>query len=81
MQIRKKPVEVEAERIDQPQTIATMEGSYEVTEAMVEEGYYVITGVEGERYPIKAATLLETYDPAGELAEEEFETLRSEVRG
>jgi hypothetical protein len=57
---RKRPVTITAEGpIDTPQTITTLEG---VMQAAV--GDYIITGVQGERYPVKPDIFHATYEPA-----------------
>lgn len=55
---RKKPVIVEAEGpITRPQTIETLEGTMRA-----DVGDYIITGVQGERYPCKADIFKATYE-------------------
>ncbi len=48
VRVRKIPVEVEAEQIDSIQYIETLEGVMKAS-----AGDWIITGVDGERYPIK----------------------------
>lgn len=71
MRVRKKPVEVEIEGpLSEEQVVETMEG-----ELTASPGDYIVTGVEGERYPIDPEVLLETYEPVCSDAEDEFEDL------
>ena len=74
---RKKPVVIEAEQFlasgpdgyypdgvyDDPNSptghsIGTLEGKHEVT-----DGDWIITGVQGEKYPCKPGIFEQTYDP------------------
>jgi hypothetical protein len=56
---RKKPVEVEAEGpITEEVWIETLEGNM-----LASIGDYIITGVEGERYPCKPRIFEATYEP------------------
>jgi hypothetical protein len=56
---RKRPVEVDVEGpIQQPETIHTLEGDMLAT-----AGDYIITGVNGERYPCKPDIFAKTYEP------------------
>ena len=57
-QYRKRPVVVEAEQIDVPTEIETLEGTMRAN-----AGDWIITGVGGERYPCKDAIFRATYDP------------------
>lgn len=59
MKYRKKPVVVEAFVTDKPMDIETLEG---VMHASI--GDYIITGVDGERYPCKPDIFARTYEPA-----------------
>ncbi len=57
---RKKPITIEAVRLTDRIEIETREG------VMVgEPGDWLITGVEGEKYPCKDSIFRKTYDPAG----------------
>jgi len=65
VKIRKKPVVVEAEPVDERTELETREGTL-----VAERGDFVITGVEGEQYPIDAEIMKDTYEPADEDAQE-----------
>jgi hypothetical protein len=55
---RKKPVVIEAEGpIEQPLVIHTLEG-----DMLANVGDYVITGIQGERYPCKPEIFEATYE-------------------
>lgn len=57
---RKKPVVIEAEGpITESQDIVTLEGTMRA-----DVGDFIITGVQGERYPCKPDIFAATYDPA-----------------
>ena len=59
---RKRPVVVQAERIPadaDPVIIQTLEG-----EMRGKPGDWIITGVEGERYPCADSVFRKTYEPA-----------------
>ena len=55
---RKKPVIVEAERLDKPVVIETLEG-----EMKAGRGDWLIKGVQGEFYPCKDDIFRQTYEP------------------
>ncbi len=57
VRVRKIPVEVEAEQIDSIQYIETLEGVMKAS-----AGDWIITGVDGERYPIKPDIFQKTYE-------------------
>ena len=59
MKYRKKPVVVEAFATEEPMDIETLEGVMHAS-----AGDYIITGVEGERYPCKPDIFARTYEPA-----------------
>ena len=59
MKYRKKPVVVEAFVTEEPMDIETLEGTMHAS-----AGDYIITGVEGERYPCKPDIFARTYEPA-----------------
>jgi len=61
---RKKPVEIEAVRLTRPMTIETDEGTLNAR-----PGDWLVTGVEGEQYPVKHSIFLKTYEPANGNAE------------
>ncbi|PSQ45375.1 hypothetical protein BRD17_01625 [Halobacteriales archaeon SW_7_68_16] len=67
MRVRKKPVEVEIERVEERTEIETREGV-----VVAEPGEYVVIGVEGERYPIAPDILAATYEPVDEAARAEW---------
>lgn len=61
MKYRKRPVVVEAELCEERTTIHTLEG------AMVAEvGDYIITGIQGEKYPCKPDIFKATYEEVDE---------------
>ncbi|MFW5992136.1 MAG: hypothetical protein ACOCQN_02995 [Halanaerobiaceae bacterium] len=55
---RKKPVIVEAYQIDKPMKVETLEG-----EMQAKAGDWIITGVDGEKYPCKPDVFEKTYEP------------------
>lgn len=59
MKYRKKPVVIEAFVTEEPMDIETLEGIMHAS-----AGDYIITGVEGERYPCKPDIFARTYEPA-----------------
>ena len=59
MKYRKKPVLVEAYQTKDPIDIETLEGTMHAS-----PGDYIITGVNGERYPCKPYIFKKTYEPA-----------------
>lgn len=59
MRYRKKPVVIEAFVTDEPMDIETLEGTTHAS-----AGDYIITGVEGERYPCKPDIFEKTYESA-----------------
>lgn len=59
MRYRKKPVVIEAFVTEKPMDIETLEGTMHAS-----AGDYIITGVEGERYPCKPDIFEKTYEPA-----------------
>lgn len=54
---RKKPVIIEAYQTDKEMIIPTLEGDMKAN-----EGDYIITGVNGERYPCKPDIFEKTYE-------------------
>lgn len=54
---RKKPVVIEAEQTPERVEIHTLEGTM-----VAEPGDWIITGVQGERYPCKPDIFEETYE-------------------
>ena len=59
MKYRKKPVVIEAFVTDEPMDIETLEGTMHAS-----AGDYIITGVNGEKYPCKPDIFEKTYEPA-----------------
>ena len=57
MQYRKKPVVVEAYKTDKEVVIHTLEGDMKAS-----IGDYIITGVNGEKYPCKPDIFEKTYE-------------------
>lgn len=55
---RKRPVVVQAERLQQRCVVKTLEG-----EMVGEPGDFLITGVQGEQYPCKPDIFKSTYEP------------------
>ena len=61
-QYRKKPIIVEAEGpITEPRVISTLEG-----EMKADVGDFIITGVNGEKYPCKPDIFHKTYEQVDE---------------
>jgi len=58
MMVRKRPIAVYARRTTIPERIVTLEGTLTAT-----PGDIIITGVEGETYPIKPDIFEKTYEP------------------
>lgn len=56
---RKKPVVIEAYRTDVEEMIQTLEGTMKAS-----PGDWIVTGIKGERYPVKHEIFVETYEPA-----------------
>ena len=59
MKYRKKPVVIDAYQTDKELTVHTLEGDMKAN-----VGDYIITGVNGERYPCKPDIFEKTYEPA-----------------
>lgn len=57
VKVRKIPVIVEAEQTDKTQYIETLEGTMKAS-----KGDWIITGVDGERYPVKPEIFAKTYE-------------------
>lgn len=55
---KKKPVVVEAIQTNEPMIIKTLEG-----DMVAQKGDWIITGVNGERYPCKPDIFDKTYEP------------------
>lgn len=58
---RKKPVVIEAEQTDKEMIIHTLEGDMKAS-----IGDYIITGVNGEKYPCKPDIFKKTYEKVSE---------------
>ena len=58
MKVREKPVVVDAYQSDREMNIETLEGVMHA-----EPGDWIITGVNGERYPCKPDIFEKTYEP------------------
>lgn len=58
---RKRPVVIDALQTDEAMDIETLEGVMHAS-----AGDYIITGVNGERYPCKPDIFAKTYEPADE---------------
>lgn len=54
---RKKPIIITAYRTDKPLIIKTLEGTL-----MASVGDYIITGLDGEKYPCKPDIFEKTYE-------------------
>jgi len=65
---RKKPVVIEAIRINEQVAICTLEGTM-----VGNAGDWLITGIKGEKYPCGDAIFRQTYEPVDEQARIEFE--------
>ncbi len=57
---RKKPVVIDAVRINEPMVIASLEG-----EMRAQAGDWIIKGVKGELYPCNDDVFRQSYDPIG----------------
>ena len=60
VKVRKAPVVVEAEKTSTDQYIETLEGVMKAS-----AGDWIITGVDGERYPVKPDIFEKTYEILG----------------
>ena len=58
MKFRKKPVVIEAYQTDKELDIETLEGTMHAS-----VGDWIITGVNGEKYPCKPDIFAKTYEP------------------
>lgn len=54
---RKKPIVVTAEQVTESTAIVTLEGTM-----VAQPGDYVVTGVRGERWPVRKDIFEETYE-------------------
>lgn len=57
VRVRKKPVIVNAEKVNKETYINTLEGRMKA-----EKGDWIVTGVNGERYPVKPEIFEKTYE-------------------
>ncbi|WP_326514891.1 hypothetical protein [Staphylococcus hominis] len=57
VRVKKKPVIVNAEKVNEVTYINTLEGRMKA-----EKGDWIITGVNGERYPVKPEIFEKTYE-------------------
>lgn len=57
----KIPIEVEAVRLKDPVFIETLEGNM-----LARVGDWLVTGIDGEKYPIKHRIFIKTFIPTGE---------------
>lgn len=71
---RKRPVTIEAIRLQERMTINTLEG-----QMVGEPGDWLITGVNGEQYPCKNDIFLKTYEPEDNEAGEMFHLAMTEL--
>lgn len=62
MKFRKKQIVIEAYQTDKAIDIETLEGKMHAN-----AGDWIITGVQGEKYPCKKEIFEETYEPADTL--------------
>ncbi len=69
---RKRPVEVVAERHYTPFTVETKEGAMQGN-----PGDWLVTGVDGEKYPVAHSIFIATYDPVDEIASAEMQSERA----
>ena len=58
MKFTKKPIVIDAYKTDIPMEIETIEGTMRA-----EPGDWIITGINGERYPCKPDIFAKTYEP------------------
>lgn len=57
MRVRKKPIVLKAERATEKGSIETFEGTM-----YYHKGDYILTGIQGERYPVKKEIFEKTYE-------------------
>ena len=57
MKVRKKPIVVNAEQATKKGSIETFEGTL-----YYHKGDYIVTGIQGERYPVKKEIFEKTYE-------------------
>jgi len=65
LKFRKKPVVIDAIRTNRRKVIHTLEG-----DLIAEPGDWIITGIQGEKYPVKPDIFEATYEPCEESKEE-----------
>lgn len=61
MKFRKKPITVKAVKVEEELIVNTLEGGYPA-----KIGDYIITGIDGEEYPISEHRFMETYESTTE---------------
>ena len=61
---RKRPLIVDAVRLTRHVSVQTLEGTVDG-----EPGDWLITGIEGEQYPVKHSIFMATYEPTNEEAQ------------
>ena len=66
---RKKPVIIEAVRIREQVAISTLEGTL-----VGLAGDWLITGIEGEKYPCEDKIFRQTYEPVDEEAQDALDS-------
>jgi len=71
---RKRPVIVEAEQVLERTVIKTLEG-----DIMAEAGDWIVTGIKGEKYPVRVDIFEETYDEVGSEIQDD-DTSSAEVK-
>ena len=64
MKFKKKPVIIEAYQTDKEMEIETLEGTLHAS-----VGDWIITGVNGEKYPCKPDIFAKTYEPVDDIKE------------
>jgi len=69
---QKRPVQIEAIRLTRAMEIDTIEGTLTAS-----PGDWLITGVEGEQYPVKNSIFMATYDPADDAAQRYIEKMQA----
>lgn len=62
----KKPITIHARPAVTGEKVLTLESEHELVAG---EGDWIITGVEGEHYPIKAEVFAKTYDRLSDITE------------
>ena len=76
MEFVKRPIKISAEyNSGAPVTIPTLEG-----DMVANTGDWIITGVNGEKYPCKPDIFIKTYEPVDDEAKEAFWALYGHKR-